>query len=158
MAVHGQGECAACHENHHILAPTARMWVATCTACHEASSEAARTGKKIAALLGQATEELDKARQAIVQARAVALDVTDYEARLNTAATYLTEAGPLSHSLDLAQLDELTRKSRSLAQEVQAEVHDKIRVSEGRELVVVFFWFYILVTIAAIQYYKRVLR
>jgi predicted CXXCH cytochrome family protein len=158
LAAHGLGECAACHGNHRVQPATTQLWVSTCTDCHPAGSEATRTGEKILALFTRAEEELGKARQAIAEGREAALDVADYEVRLSSAATFLTEAGPLSHALSTEPIEELTRKSRSLAQEVQAEVHDRIRVSESRGLVVVFFWFYIVITIAAIQYYKRAVR
>jgi len=154
----GQGDCAACHGNHRILLPTPQMWVSSCTPCHESSSEAARTGEKILALFTQAEGEIDKARQASVRASEVPLDVTDYEARLNTATTFLMEARPLGHSLDVASIEELTRKSRSIAQEVQGEVHEKILVFEGRKFIAIFAWLYILITIVAIQYYKRSAR
>lgn len=158
MAASGEGECAACHGNHRILLPERKMWTATCAACHEPASEAARTGEKILALFTQADEEVERARQAIARARQIPLDVSDYEARLNTATTYLVEAEPLSHSLDVEAVEETTRKSRSVAQELQAEIHQEIRVFEGHDLIVVFIWLYILITILVLQYYKRSAR
>ena len=154
-AATGQGDCAACHGSHRILSPDSQMWASSCTPCHDASSEAARTGDSILALFTQAEEEVEHARHALVQASEIPLDVSDYEMRLNTAATHLVEARPLSHSLDLASIEELTRKARSIAQEVQAEVHEKVLVFESRDLVAIFVWLYILITIVAIQYYKR---
>ena len=158
MAAHQEGECAACHDNHRILLPTLDMWVSVCADCHDESSEAARTGEKILTLITQTEEEMDRATQAVDQARQIPLDVADYEARLNVASTFLVEAIPMSHSLDVASIDEFTRKSRSIAQEVQAEVHEKTQVFAGRGFVVIFVWLYILITVAAIQYYKRSLK
>ena len=158
VAADGRGECTACHGNHRILWPDSRMWVSSCTPCHQASSEALRTGERILALFTQAEEELGNARRATVLASEIPLDVADYQARLNTATTYLVEARPLSHSLEVGSIEELTRKSRSIAQEVQAEIHEKIRVFEGRKFVAIFVWLYILITIVAIQYYKRAQR
>ena len=158
MAATGQGDCAACHGNHRVVWPDAKMWASSCIPCHEATSEAARAGESILALFGQAEREVESARRAIVRASEIPLDVADYEMRVNTASTHLLEARPLSHSLDPAGIEELTRKARSLAQEVQAEVHEKILVFESRGFVVIFAWLYILITIVAIQYYKRAQR
>lgn len=158
MSTNGYGDCATCHDNHRVLVPGPELWRSTCLLCHETSSEAARTGEKILALFTQAKEEIEKAHQVVARASEIPLDVADYEARLNAAATYLVEAAPMSHSLDIASIEEITRKSRSISQEVQAEVHEKILVFEGRKFIVIFVWLYILITIVAIQYYKRSLR
>ena len=158
MAAEGWGDCAACHDNHRVERPTSQMWISTCKPCHDSGSEAARTGEKILAILTQAEEEIAKGHQAIDRARAVPLDVTDYEARLNTASAYLVETRPLSHSLNIANIEDSARKARSVAQEVQATVHKQLDVLEGRNLIVVFVWIYILITIVAIQYYKHSTR
>ena len=158
MATSGQGDCAACHGNHRVLSPGSELWTSACISCHDAGSEAIRTGEKIQAVFTQAKEDVEKASLAIVQAREIPLDVTDYEARLSIAATYLVEARPLSHSLDVADIEEITRKSRAIAREVQGEIHEKILVFGGRKFIVIFVWLYILITIVAIQYYKRSVR
>ncbi len=158
LAAGHQGECAACHGSHRILAPDRELWVSSCAPCHEPSSEEARTGEKILALFTQAEEEIDRARQTIDLARRIPLDVTDYELRLNSAASYLVEARPVSHSLDVEAVEELARKSRSVAQELQGEIHEEIRVFESRNLVVALVWLYILITILALQLYKRAAR
>jgi hypothetical protein len=153
-----QQNCTSCHESHETASPDRGMWVSFCADCHDAASTAARTGEKILALATQAEEEMEKARQAIVQVREIPLDVTDYETRLDNASTYLIEVGPLSHALDVEDVEDLTRKARSIAQEVQGELHEKILVFEGRKFIVIFVWIYILITIVAIQYYKRAAR
>lgn len=155
LAAQGFGECAACHSNHRILKPGPQLWATACATCHESGSEAARTAEAIQGLLGQAQADIDKAKETIAEARQVPLAVEDYEQRLATASTYLMEAGPLSHTLDAAAVEELTRKSRSVAQELETEIHEKMEVFEGRRLVVGGVWLYLLITIGALQYFKR---
>ena len=158
MAAEGWGDCTACHDNHRVERPTSQMWISTCKPCHDSDSEAVRTGEKILVVLTQAEEAIEKGHQAIDRARAVPLEVIDYEARLNTASAYLVETRPLGHSLNVANIEEGARKARSVAQEVQAAVHEQLDVLEGRNLIVVFVWIYILITIVAIQYYKHSTR
>lgn len=155
LAATRQGECAACHDAHRILTPDHRLWTTACVSCHPAGSEAARRGEKLLALFTQAEEEIGAAQRIIGQARQIPLDVADYEVRLSTATAYLEEARPLSHSLEVEAVEELTRKSRSVSQELQEEVREKIRVFEGHGAMAVFLWVYILITVLAIQLYKR---
>ena len=96
--------------------------------------------------------------QSTAEARAVPLDVRDYEARLDLAASYLAKARPRTHSLDPESVEELTRKARSIGEQVQADVAGELYVLEGRDLVVLFLWLYIVVTVAALQLYRRSLR
>jgi hypothetical protein len=155
LAAAGYGECAACHGEHRILKPGPQLWASSCAACHESGSRAAAVGAQILALFAQAQADIDQAGATIEQARQVPLAVEDYEQRLAIATTYLMEAGPLSHTLDVAAIEELTRKSRSVAQELQAEIHEKMEVFAGRRLVVGAVWLYLLITILALQYFKR---
>ena len=151
-------DCGDCHDNHRILVPDAQLWTAACIPCHDASSSEAKTGKKIQTLLTQAGEEIEASGRLIARAEQIPLNVADYQARLATAETYLMESRPVGHALDLASLEETTRKARSIAREVQGEIHSKIRIFEGRKFNLIFFWLYILITIAAIQFYKRAER
>jgi hypothetical protein len=153
----GEPQCAACHENHRVGPATADLWSA-CTDCHDESSDAMRTGQKILTLMQQTEDEMVRARQSTAEARAVPLDVRDYEARLDLAASYLAKARPRTHSLDPESVEELTRKARSIGEQVQADVAGELYVLEGRDLVVLFLWLYIVVTVAALQLYRRSLR
>lgn len=158
MAEEGWGDCVACHDNHRVQAPTSQMWLSACVDCHQGESPEARTGAKVLALLTEAEAAIDLAHEVVGRVREIPLDVADYEARLITAATYLVEVRPLSHTLDLDAIEEMTRKARSVAQEVEGESYKQIQIVEDRHLILVLIWIYILVTIIAIQYYKRYAR
>ena len=149
------GECTACHDHHETMTPAKEQWGTTCTECHDQASPAARRGQKILALLDQAHDQMGLAGQAMEQARGIPLDVSDYEARLEIAATYLQQARNRSHALDPDALGEITRKSRSIAGEVTAEIHEQMHVLTGHSFTAIALWIYILITIVAIQLYKR---
>ncbi|HLG14461.1 MAG TPA: multiheme c-type cytochrome [Blastocatellia bacterium] len=155
MAASGQAECASCHSNHLVEHASHALWGSSCSNCHaEASAEADR-GTKIQALFVQAEAELSKAKESVDNAKRVPLDVTDYEARLSDALTYLVEARPVSHDLKVDDVEDLTRRARSIAQEVQSDVHRKMNVFGGRTIILILVWFYILISIAVVRRFRR---
>ncbi len=158
MVAAGEPECAACHDNHRVTGMTDEPFDALCADCHEAGSNALVVGAKIVALLQGSRLELERAEQSLETARSVPLPVADYESRLEQAHTFLAEARPQSHSLDPEAVGEFTRKARSIAREVQSDVASEIHILEGRDLVVLVLWLYILVTVVALQFYRRSLH
>ena len=134
------------------------MWSSSCSKCHDGGSTAAEQGKKIQELFLQAEDELEKAKLSIEEAKRVPLEVSDYEARLSDALTYLVEARPLSHNVSTEDVEGMTRRSRSIALEVQSDISDKMNVFRGRFIVLSFVWFYIIISIAAIVRVRRFLE
>jgi len=158
MAAQGLPECASCHSNHRVEAAGHHMWSSSCTACHDSHSPASERGKKIEALFVQAEDEIEKARDSIEEARRIPLDVSDYEARLSDALTYLVEGRPVSHNLSVEDVEDLTRRARSIALEAQSDIHQKMSVFRGRTIVLILIWFYILISIAVIFNFRRLLE
>jgi hypothetical protein len=158
MAIGAESECASCHSNHRIEHAGHQMWLTSCTQCHGDSTPEAERGRKIQALFTQADDEMTKARAAVDDAKRIPLDVADYETRLTDSLTYLVEARPVSHDLAVEQVEDLTRRSRSISLEVQSDIHEKLGVFRGRIIVLVLIWFYILISIAVIFRYRRSLE
>jgi predicted CXXCH cytochrome family protein len=158
MATSGTGECTSCHSNHRVEPASHQMWSSSCSSCHKSESPAADRGNKIQALFTQAEAEVEKAKLSIEEARRIPLQVDDYEASLSDARTYLVEARPLSHDLSVDDVEDLTRRSRSIALAVQSEIHQKVNVFGGRIIVLIFVWFYILVSVAVVLRYRRVIE
>lgn len=158
MGTGTQSECASCHSNHRIEHAGHETWSSKCTNCHESNGPAVDRGTKIQALFIQAEGELQKAKLSVEDARRIPLDVSDYETRLSDSLTYMVEARPLSHNLSLEDVEELTRRSRSIAQEVQSEIHERVNVFRGRYIILSIVWFYILITIAAVYRFRRVVE
>jgi hypothetical protein len=155
MAAGKQSECASCHSNHRIERASHQMWGTSCTSCHESGSPEADRGNKIQALFLQAESELEKARAAIDGAKRIPLDVSDYETRLSDARTYLVEARPVSHNFSVDDVEDLTRRARSIALEVESDVHQKMGVFRGRTIVLILVLFYILISIGVVTGYRR---
>ena len=127
----------------------------SCTGCHEKGSEQADRGDKIQNLFLQAEDQMEKARVAIDDAKRIPLDVSDYETRLSDARTYLVEARPVSHDISVDDVEDLTRRARSIALEIQSEVLQKMGVFKGRTIVLLLVLFYILISIGVVTGYRR---
>jgi hypothetical protein len=55
-------------------------------------------------------------------------------------------------------MEDLTRRARSIALEVQSDIHEKMSVFRGRFIVLSVVWFYILISIAAAVRFRRTLE
>lgn len=155
MAAGKQSECASCHSNHRIERASHQMWSTSCTACHQSTTPEADRGNKIQALFLQTESELEKARTSIEAAKRIPLDVSDYETRLSDARTYLVEARPVSHDFSVDDVEDLTRRARSIALQVESDVHQKMGVFRGRTIVLTLVLFYILISIGVVIGYRR---
>lgn len=155
MVAGKQTECASCHSNHRIEHASHQLWSTSCTACHQSDTPEADRGSKIQNLFLQADSEIDKARSTIDDAKRIPLDVSDYEVRLSDARTYLVEARPVSHNFSVEEVEDLTRRARSISLEIQSDVHQKMSVFRGRTIVLILVLFYILISIGVVVRYRR---
>ncbi len=151
----GLPECAACHENHKIVVYTTENFLESCRECHEEGSEPLRVATQIQALLLNAENELEKAKNTYQEALDRGLPVEDLKARLEEGRSYLLSAYPLVHSLRMDSLKTPIRRAQSIADDVLSEIqHLQERRKEGRILLAVF-WFYVLLTIGVVEAYRR---
>lgn len=150
----GLPECASCHSNHRVRRLGADEIEGLCADCHGADTEQARLGQKIYALIGSAEEVVDQAEALALEAGGLAMHVEDHFGRVEEARTYLTEALLMVHSVQLEPVDELTRRARSIGEEVQHEIYTKMD-RRPANIGLVVFWFYLAMTLAVIVVYKR---
>jgi len=155
MDAAGLPECASCHGNHAIGPVGSELAGEVCLECHESGSPPAEIGRRLLALQSAAVHEIENADGLVAEAEQIPLDVGDYQARLELARTHLREAYPVMHSLDVEQVTPLTTSARSVAEDVQREIYDKLADIRMRRLGLVLFWFYILLTIAILVSLRR---
>lgn len=158
MADAGIPECAGCHSNHKILKTSDSLWDSTCKECHATDSVEVRRGHDIQGVILEANDEIRKADQSIQEAARIPLDVSDYQARLEEARTYMVQVLPVGHSLMANEVGDLTRHAKSVAVEIQEEVKKKQEIFQTRRIVLGLVWFYILLTIIIIDQYRRQLQ
>ena len=151
-------DCATCHGNHGVERAGREMWSISCAKCHKSDSPQAGIGKTIQGQFTQAEAEIERARTSIEDARRIPLDVTDYEASLSDASTYLLEARPVSHDVSLENAEDLTRRARSIATEIQGDLRKKMSVFRGRTIVLFLVLFYIAISIGVVVKFRRELE
>ncbi len=151
----GLPECASCHGNHRIMKTDLGMLDRTCLACHDAGSGPVELALQMKTLFTAASEELEQARRLVEQAAAIPLYVEDYRARIEVGNTSLVESLPTMHSLDLDAVENLTGRARSIAREVESEVHGKLEGRKWRRVGLMVFWFYLLLTVGILVRFRR---
>ena len=157
MVAAGLPECASCHSNHAIERFQPDDVISLCGECHGVESEQATLGTKMHTLVDSAAEQIEEAGLIVERAERAALRIEDYEARLEGARTYLTEALPLVHTVTIEPVEQVTRRARSIAEEVQHEIYGELDRTE-EHLGLALFWFYVLMTLVILVLFKRRLR
>ncbi|MDH3404819.1 MAG: cytochrome c3 family protein, partial [Acidobacteriota bacterium] len=147
-------ECESCHSNHAIHPLDDADLGSLCAECHEGDSEAVQVGLKVRALIGAASEELDRAELLTLEAEKVPLDVEDHLARLGEARTYVTEAQTIVHAVSVEPVEEVTRRARSIGQEIQHELYSELDRTNAH-IGLAIFWFYVLMTLVILFGYRR---
>lgn len=155
MDAAGLPECSSCHGHHKITKPAVSEMDGLCLQCHEQGSPPAELGLEMKTLYMGASADVDKAEETVDVAKAIPLHVEDYTARLEEAKTSLIEAQTVMHSLDLASVERLTNRARTIGQEVESETHEKIDSLKWRRVGLLVFWFYLIVTVATLVHFRR---
>lgn len=143
-------ECASCHSNHQIEPTDRKLFDTVCTHCHSAGSSEQLVGQKIKTLLVAADESLREATQLLEQAQQKAVDVSAYRSRLIEAQSYFLQALPVQHSLDIVHIEELTRRAKSIADDVRGGLHSLQGVFTIRLLGLTLVWIFLLLLIVVI--------
>jgi predicted CXXCH cytochrome family protein len=154
MRAAGLPECIACHDHHEVRGFGLEAIETACEECHDEGSEQVLLGRQIFTVLTSAGEELDAAEQLAGKAQRSAVHVQDHLSRIEEARTYLTEALPLVHSVELEPVEGLARRARSIGEEVRHELYEKLDRRPAR-IGLAVFWFYLLMTLAVLIVYKR---
>jgi len=158
MDQHKISECSSCHGNHAVELPGHQLFDTTCSACHPQDSEPFLLGQKLKTLLVEAEEAMGRAQEELSRAEGMGFDVSAYRSRLLEARGYLAEASSLQHTLDLERVATLTRKARSLGEEVRGDALALIASTKARLVGLAIIWVLITFAVAVIYLYKRRLR
>jgi predicted CXXCH cytochrome family protein len=152
----GEGpECSSCHGAHAIEAARPERIATSCAGCHAKGSPEAALGSRMWTEVRGAADEIDKATAIATRADAVPINTDDYRARLEEARTYLREAMPAAHSVQEEVVAGLTTRARSVAHEVESDIHGKLGNLHVRRFVLILFWFYLLLTILVLRRFQK---
>ncbi len=142
----GLPECVACHDMHRTAPVTIALLDTVCARCHRPGTKEAQLAGTFKTMYTQASTDVDEAEKLVAEAARIPLYVDDYRSRLALAHTALMESMPMMHSLDVAQVEPLTRKARSIADEVKGEIQHKLAGRVWRYVGLAFMWFYLVLT------------
>jgi cytochrome b6 len=152
----GISECTGCHANHDVQRTmVGELFDTTCARCHASDSKAQATGEKLKALLVQANQALQSAEEALTEAQAHGYDVEAYRARLIEARSYFIEALPVQHGLDVGQVEELVRRTRSIAEDVRGRIHRQLSGWSVRLVGLALVWVYLALMLLVALLYRR---
>ena len=155
MDAAGFPECASCHGHHRVLRAERDLLDTVCLKCHATGSAPEEVARAMKALLVGASEAIDRARALVDRAAAIPLYVEDYEARLGEARAAVVEALPATHALALGRIEEMTRRARSIANEVESEVNGKFEQRKWRPIGLLVFWFYLLLALGVLLRFRQ---
>jgi hypothetical protein len=140
-------ECSSCHSHHAIERQDLESLEGLCADCHGTDSDEAALGSKLHTLIVAASEEVDAAEELLEEASRVPLHVEDHLSRVEEARTYLTETAPLVHAVTMEPVEQVTRRARSIGEEIRHEVYPKLS-RKTAHIGLALYWFYILMTLA----------
>lgn len=141
-AVSGKLEgCLGCHANHDTERIPADRLAATCTKCHAEGTSAHALGVEMQQFLLQAEADMEAADETLTELSLAGRQTGDARFRYQTALTAFHQAAQAQHNLDLQQLEELTRRVRSISRDLGAmkETYEERRWERRLFLGVVWF-------------------
>lgn len=148
-AVSGKLEgCLGCHTNHDTEAIPADRLAATCTKCHAEGTSAHALGVEMQQYLVQAEADLRAADEALHALALVGRRTGDARFRYQTALTAFQQVGRAQHDLDVREIEELTRRVRSIARDIEATHESYLERRWEHRLFLVTVWFLALSAIA----------
>lgn len=133
--------CLGCHTNHDTEKVPADRLASTCTKCHSEGTRAHLLGVEMQKYVMQAERDLEAADEVLRELSLVGQQTGDARFRYQTALTAFQQTGRAQHSLDLNELEELSRRIRSISRDLSAsmETYEERRWEHRLFLGVVWF-------------------
>jgi hypothetical protein len=140
--------CLGCHTNHGTERVPAALISATCDRCHAADAHIHQMGLDIQKMVVGATSDLETARRAVGQLTLAGQRAGEYRFRYESALTYYLQIAQVQHSLDLARLEDLSRRVRSISVELGGAAEALSESHWERKLLLLPIWFLSLSAVA----------
>ncbi len=133
--------CLACHTNHSTEVVPIEKIGETCGKCHTPTSRAQQMGIDLQHTVVQASEDMASARRAVAQLAAAGEQVGYYQFRYQSALTYYRQIAQAQHGLDLAKVNDLARRVRSMSIDLNNAAMTRQETRWEHKLVLVPVWF-----------------
>ena len=133
--------CLGCHQNHDTERVPDDRIASACARCHAAGTRASTLGTQIQQRAVQASQDLQAAERAIGNLALAGRQTGDARFRYQTALTAYQQIAQAQHSLDFEEMEDLTRRVRSISRDLRgmAEVAEEQRWEHKLLLVPVWF-------------------
>jgi hypothetical protein len=140
--------CLGCHANHDTERVPADHIASACAKCHAPGTRAHTLGGQIQQHAIQATEDLQAAERAIAQLTLAGRQTGDARFRYQTALTAYQQIAEAQHSLDFEQMEDLTRRVRSISRDLRGMAEVAAEQQWEHKLLLVPVWFLALASLA----------
>ncbi|MEM7828488.1 MAG: cytochrome c3 family protein [Candidatus Aenigmatarchaeota archaeon] len=124
----GVPKCINCHGNHKIEFPSISMFSngdkGICKNCHEEKSLQIERSKEIYTLLVNLENQIKEAEKGLKEAEASGKYLEDLYLKLREAKDKLIEAGPVSHSLNVAKIKLLAEEATDITKKINSDVNE----------------------------------
>ncbi len=150
----GRPECVTCHQAHGVQAAQPERYANSCGVCHEGDRRRVELGRRIWDDYRGAAVLVDSAAALVARADAIPIQTEDYRARIEEARTYLREALPAAHAVDVDVVNGFTTRAAAVGQEVQQEIEGKLANRAQHKYVLILFWFYVLLTLLVLRRFR----
>jgi hypothetical protein len=140
--------CLGCHANHDTERVPADRIAAACARCHSPGTRGYTLGGQIQQHAVQATEDLRAAERAIAQLTRAGRQTGDARFRYQTALTAYQQVAEAQHSLDFEQMEDLTRRVRSISRDLRGMAEVAAEQQWEHKLLLVPVWFLALASLA----------
>ncbi|MBN2374512.1 cytochrome c3 family protein [bacterium] len=123
----GKPRCIDCHAYHDILYPTSALFDGTeiyhCGNCHDVHQKEYNLGQKIKAAFVESEKRVNEVWEKVIQIEIdPGLDVLDERDDLETGKRMILEAVPVTHTLDLEEIEKYTNEILSTADKVEKSI------------------------------------
>lgn len=140
--------CLGCHANHDTERVPADRIASACARCHAPGTRANTLGGQIQQHAVQATQDLQAAERAIGQLTLAGRQTGDARFRYQTALTAYQQIAEAQHSLDFEQMEDLTRRVRSISRDLRGMAEVAGEQQWEHKLLLVPVWFLALACLA----------
>jgi hypothetical protein len=143
---HGAGArelpgCLACHSNHGTERVAADGISALCDKCHATDTRIHTMGHDVQEIVARATADLQSADHSMARLTLAGERMGDFRFRYQSARTYYLQIALVQHSLDLQQLEDLSRRVRSIAVDLSAAAEASAERRWEHKLILLPVWF-----------------
>lgn len=150
--------CLGCHSNHGTERVPDDSIAATCDRCHAANSKVHTLALALQDRFIHARADIHSSQRAVARLQLAGRRITDYEFRYRTALTSYLQIAQVQHSLDLDQVDALSRRVRSISVDLDAAAETATEQQWEHKLILLPMWFLALSAMALGWLALRALR